>query len=402
MGRHLVLGLGGTVDHELWWEPTIVQGLVDSWGVSSADLEHGESLTTRRDALVALVRFIAHGSGGERYVADREELLAFSAGFRHTVTLGGTPVRAAICLARTGFSSTVHLTSTSEEVRRLLPREVSAVSSAQRDSVDPHVIVQYPEGAGVRLVDGAEVRSRRPNRVILVNDEPNELMRLSPDLRAELAQASAFLISGFNTMKSASLLEDRLNELREMMGALPAGTPVVYEDAGFHDPRLRAVILEAMPCLAAVHSMNEDEAQEYLGRDVDLEDAESVAAMMRDLCGLIGSATVVVHTARFAAVAGADAAHLRAAAEQGCAMAGTRFAVGDSMTVADLARVTAGPRDPIGCALAAAPAVQRSGVLIAPSFDVRTAAPTTIGLGDSFVGGVMRALAESGRPAPQR
>jgi len=394
MGRRLVLGLGGTVDHELRWEPAVVQGLVDSWGITSADLEREEPLATRRDALVALVRFLARNSGGERYVADRDELLAFSAGFHHEVTLGGTPVRAAICLARTGFPSTVHLTSISEEVRRLLPREVSAVSSAEQDSVDPHVIVQYPEGACVRLADGPAVRADRPNRVILVNDAPNELMRLSPNLRAELAEASAFLIAGFNTMKSAPLLQARLDELGDMMGALPAGTPVVYEDAGFHAPALRRVILAAIPHLAAVHSMNEDEAQEYVGHRVDLEDAASVVALMHELEGLVHTATIVVHTAHFAAVIGADASRLQGAAERGCALASTRFLCGDAMTLADLERVSAGPPDPIGRDLADNVIVRRSAVRIAPSVDVRTSTPTTIGLGDSFIGGVMRALAE--------
>ena len=34
-------------------------------------------------------------------------------------------------------------------------------------------------------------------------------------------------------------------------------------------------------------------------------------------------------------------------------------------------------------------------MLIAPGYDVRTAAPTTIGLGDAFIGGVMAHLAAS-------
>ena len=39
---------------------------------------------------------------------------------------------------------------------------------------------------------------------------------------------------------------------------------------------------------------------------------------------------------------------------------------------------------------------RRAGVLIVPGYDVRTAAPTTIGLGDAFIGGVMAHLAASG------
>ena len=56
-------------------------------------------------------------------------------------------------------------------------------------------------------------------------------------------------------------------------------------------------------------------------------------------------------------------------------------------------------------ALAGAPAVRRTGVLIAPSYEVRASTPTTIGLGDAFIGGVMAHLAAvtregAGRPKP--
>ena len=47
--------------------------------------------------------------------------------------------------------------------------------------------------------------------------------------------------------------------------------------AGFHDEAMRAVVLEVMPSLASVHSLNEDEARHYLGRQVDLTDPQEVA-----------------------------------------------------------------------------------------------------------------------------
>lgn len=398
MSGHLVLGLGGTVDHELRWDQGVVQGLVDTADIGSAELEREGPLATQRDVLVALLRFVARSAGGERHVTDKRALRAFEAHFTYEVTLGGTCVRSAICLAKIGFRSTVHLVSTSDEVRQLLPPEVSIVSSADRDTVDPHLIVQYPKGTHVRLSDGVEVRSTRPNRVILVNDEPNELMRLSPDLPGVLSEADAFLISGLNTMKSSTLLRGRLLELKGMMAGMAQGVPVVYEDAGFHNPPLRSIVLELIPDIVAVHSLNEDEAQDYIGRNVDLERAESLVSMMGELRGLLRASTIVVHTSHYVAVMGADAARMRLAAEEGCVMAGARFLRGDAITETDLRRVASEPLDPLGKALARDSAVCRAGILIAPSREVRTTLPTTIGLGDSFMGGFMKALVVRGSP----
>ena len=86
-------------------------------------------------------------------------------------------------------------------------------------------------------------------------------------------------------------------------------------------------------------------------------------------------------------------------------MASTRFVNGDRYGRAEYDAVAVSPREPVGLALAAAPELRRAGVLIAPGYDARTSSPTTIGLGDAFIGGVMahlaaraRAVASEGEP----
>ena len=396
MTGRIVLGLGGTVDYELEWDAEAFQRLVDGYGIRLAEVEDDppSAVPGGRGIVLAVLRSMRRGRGCECYVEDKSHLLAFDARFHHRVTLGGTGVRAALAMSRLGVASTVHLVSISDEVRRGLPQEVAHLCSAEEDSLDPHVIVQYPHGAAVRLVDGTVVAGR-PNRVILVNDEPNERMVLSRGLPAALRQASAVLVSGLNTMKKAADLRARLAELAGMLRGVPQGVPVVYEDAGFHDEAMRAVVLEVMPSLASVHSLNEDEARHYLGRQVDLTDPQEVAAMMRGLKGILGAPTVMVHTSRYAACIGAQAGLYRDAARAGCLLASTRFAHGDRYGRAEYDAVAVSPREPVGIALAGAPGLGRAGVLIAPGYDVRAATPTTIGLGDAFIGGVMAHLAAS-------
>lgn len=396
MRGRIVLGLGGTVDYELEWDAEAFQRLVDEYGIHLAEVEGDPPpvVADERGMALAVLRSMRWARGCEHYVEDASRLLAFGARFRHRVTLGGTCVRAALAMSRIGVGATVHLVSISEEVRRRLPEGVSWLCSAEEDSLDPHVIVQYPRGAAVHLADGAVVAAR-PNRVILVNDEPNEHMVLSRELPAALSRASAVLISGLNTMKSADELRSRLAELAGMLDAVPPGAPVVYEDAGFHDEAMRAPVLEVVPSLADVHSLNEDEARHYLGHQVDLASPEAVAAMMGALQEILGTPTVMVHTSRYAACIGAEAGLCREAAQAGCLLASTRFAHGDRYGRAEYDAVAVSPREPVGIALAGAPGLGRAGVLIAPGYDVRAATPTTIGLGDAFIGGVMAHLAAS-------
>ncbi|MDO4901180.1 ADP-dependent glucokinase/phosphofructokinase [Actinomyces sp.] len=396
MAGRIVLGLGGTVDYELVWDARMFQELVDGHGICLAEV--GEAAPSRvggeRGIVLTVLRYMRRGEGGECYVADKRALLAFADRFAYEVTLGGTCVRAALAMDRIGVASTVHLVSINEHVRRLLPDRVGWVCSAQADSLDPHVIVQYPVGAVVHLTDG-EVTARRPNRVIAVNDAPNERLRLSAELPRLLAAAQVVLISGFNTMKSAAELRVRLAEVEAALAAVAPGAVVVYEDAGFHDGALREVVLETTARLVHLHSLNEDEAQQYLGRTVDLADAGQVTVMMSELHRWLGAPAVMVHTSRYAAVVGERASLLRAAAEAGCLMASTRFLHGDRYGMEEYGAVARAPRDEIGIRLTASPEASRAGVLIAPGFDVRTDSPTTIGLGDAFIGGVVAHLARA-------
>lgn len=394
MSGQIVLGLGGTVDYELSWQADVLQELVDQLGIRRVELEDPPPTAVRglREAVVAILRSMRHGVGCECYVADPATLEDLASRLRRTVTLGGTCVRAALALDRLGVASTVHLVSVSQEVRRLLPERVERVCSAQGDSLDPHVIVQYPRGARLLLADGV-VRAARPNRVILVNDEPNELMRLAPELGALAAGARALLVSGFNTMKSPDLLRQRLAELGRVLAGVRPGATVVYEDAGFHDNTMRGIVLESVPSLAHVHSLNEDEAQLYLGRSVDLSSPVQVADMMGALRQVLGTPAVLVHTSGYAAVVGQDVERLAAAAEAGCLMASTRYRYGDAYGRAEYDVVRGAARNARGLHLAGAAELARAGVLVVPAYEVPTDRATTIGLGDAFIGGVMGALA---------
>jgi sugar/nucleoside kinase (ribokinase family) len=392
----LVLGLGGTVDYEIAWDAAGLGALARELDVRRADLVTTDPIDDERGLLISILAFAASGTGGERFVASSEIIERFAGRFTTAVTLGGTGVRAGIALDRLGIPTVQHLVSVDDNVRRLLPASMTVVSSAEHDTLDPHLIVQYPGGSVVELPDGP-VLTPGANRLIFANDPPNRRMALAHDLPAALAGAGVFLVSGFNTMQDPALLDRRLEELRAAMQHLPEGAVVYYEDAGFYVREFSERIRVRLGSRIDVHGMNEDELQEYVGRTVDLLDPDDVIAALRDIQRLLAAPTVVVHTRWWAVAVGATATRYRDALESAVRLAATRYRVGDGFVPADLDDTATLPRHSDGRAVAAAVEAALAGAVALAAFDLEVATPTTVGLGDTFVGGFLHALAPGGR-----
>jgi len=388
--RRLVLGLGGTVDYELTWDSAVLERLALEHRLRRHELTTTAPITDERSLLVAILAFVASGVGAERLVSSSEAVTGFASHFDFTVTLGGTGVRAGLVLDRLGIPSTQHLVSIDDNVRRLLPASMSYVSSATHDTLDPHLIVQYPAGARIRLVDG-EVISPSPNRLIFANDPPNREMRLSDDLPDALASAPVFLVSGFNTMTDRELLDTRLTELLDAMRSLPDDALVYYEDAGFYDRTFAATVRERLLARIDVYGMNEDELQEYLGRTISLLDASEVVRALDDIRTIIPAPVIVVHTRYWAIAIGADAGRHRAALESAVRAAATRYRLGDDFTADDAERTSGMARHRGGEAVVRAVESAVTGAVGVAAHALDVPHPTTVGLGDTFVGGFLAA-----------
>jgi ADP-dependent phosphofructokinase/glucokinase len=393
MSTRFVLGMGGTVDYEIRWDPGVLERLAVEHGIGPDDLDLTTPVDSVRDLVRSLLAFVRDGVGGERFVASSDIVEAMASRFDKAVTLGGTCIRAAIAMDVLGVPSTVHLVSIDDNVRRLLPATVDHVSSATGDTLDPHLIVQYPAGARVHVAE-AELVAPRPNRIIYANDPPHRELRIAEDLAAALASADVFLLSSFNVIQDPATLEDRLARVREAMLSLPPDALVMFEDAGYHVPALSTRVRDEMAGVVDVYSLNEDELQAYLGRRVDLLDAPSIANAVEELRALIPAPTLVVHTQHWALALGERGATLGPALRGGIVMASTRYRLGDGFTADDYAATAALPPGEVGATVAAEVArLLGPGATVIPSLDLTAVpAPTTIGLGDTFVGGFLAAL----------
>jgi ADP-dependent phosphofructokinase/glucokinase len=389
----VLLGLGGCIDYELKLTAGVLEQLITGYAVAAAELTSPAAVTTERDLLVSILGYVARGGGGEHFVASAPALAAFAGRFPHRTTLGGTSVRAGLLLSRLGVPSTLHLVSVNDTVRRLLPAGTDYVSSGTEDTFHPHLIVQYDRGLRIRAGD-LDLTAPFPNRLIYVNDPANSALLLTTDLGNRLGQAQIFLISGFNAMRDEAELDRRLAELRAHMRQLPPAAITYFEDAAYHEPAFSHRVREALLDRIDVYGLNEDELQSYLGRPVDLLSAPDVAAALTAVRALIPGPVLVLHTRYWALALGAHAAQWAGALDTGTVMAATRYCHGDDFTDADVDRLRGRPRRPESVAFGVALRAELGDTVhCVPGFELDAENPTTVGLGDTFVGGFLAAVA---------
>ena len=392
MGEHIALGLGNNTDYEIKWNSRVFERYISELGITRSELNANIAIASVRDLIVSILGFMASGSGGERFVNTAEIVETFAKRFENKITIGGTSVRAAIAMRKLGYRFALHLVTMNDSVRRLIPADSSWVCSNQNDSVYPHLIVQFTPGTEVRAGD-IYIAATRANRIIYNNDLDNTILELNPKFAGLISDARVLLISGFNAMRDGSLLADRLRTLKQIMTSLPRDAIVYYEDACFHIAEFSVQVREALIESINIYSLNEDELQHYVGRQISLLDPGSVGQALRDVQRLLPVQLIVVHTRYWALAYGDRACDYEEALKGGIAMATTRLRLGDDFTEGDYRETTRLPLEREGIAFAEKLQASLGNIVCClPSRQVSQSNVTTIGLGDAFVGGFLPAL----------
>ncbi len=394
MAAQVVLGLGGCIDYELSLSAATLGELIDEYGIDRSELTGPGPISSERDLLISVLRYLATGGGGEHFVASTAIIDAFSSRFTTKVAVGGTSVRAGIVMSRLGVPSTLHLVSVNDHVRALLPPDSTFISSGGHDTLYPHLIVQYGRNLRVRARD-VDIRTPFPNRIIYVNDPANENLVVSDHLGELLRSADVFLISGLNAVRDPDVLDRRLLALRRHMGRLPAGAVVYFEDAAYHEPSFSRRVITALEGLVDIHGLNEDEMRAHVGHPVDLLSVSEVEHALADLRTVIRAPVIVVHTQFWSLAVGDGAETYGPLLDAGMSVATARYAYGDACADEQYAEIAARP-DRTDAALFATELQARMGGVVCcrPGREVDVFQPTTVGLGDAFVGGFLAAVAK--------
>lgn len=392
MKAKIALGFGNNIDYEIAWDSWVIENLINHYNIRAEEISDNRDIKCERELIISILNFLRSGSGGERFVADSAMIERFAQNFAIKTTLGGTSVRAAVAMRKLGYIPALHLATTNNHVRRLIPQDSPYVCSNPQDSLYPHLIVQFGKGTRVRAGD-IDICTDRPNRIIYHHDEDNIAMRLNEGFADMITEAKVLLVSGFNAMQSRELLVSRLESLLRIMRKLPQDALVYYEDASFYDPSLSRLIHSRLANRISVFGLNEDELQSYLGRKLDLLDAFQIKEALEALQKLIPVPIIVVHSMYWALAYGKNALRFENALKGGVTMATTRFRYGDDFTVENYREIANLPPNQEGARLSdALKGLLGSRICCVPVPQVDQSNATTVGLGDAFVGGFLPAL----------
>ena len=139
--------------------------------------------------------------------------------------------------------------------------------------------------------------------------------------------------------------------------------------------------------------------QSYLGYGVNLLSVTEVARALTLLQALIPAPTLVVHTKYWAAALGERAGEYAGPLNTAIVIASTRYSYGDEYTDQHVDLIRSRPRRPEALEFAAALEGRMGRVVrCLPGFNLDVAEPTTVGLGDTFVGGFLAAASQKKAP----
>lgn len=383
----VALGFTNTLDYEMEWDAAYVQALIDKSRVEAGDVREYAAIGTMRQLLGSFLYHFRRGTGLGAYVEEEALLHEVLSGAKSRLTLGGTAVRAAQALSALGHDTLLHLVSQNPETLERLPRDAEWVCSRDTVSRSPHLTIQFPMGARLS-VGGERLTAPSSNRVIYTRDEDNARLAIAPAFFERADGCRLMVLSSFDIVQDRAVLLNRLSAVRRGLSGMRRRCAVFYEDAHFTHPEFPPLIRDALLPLIDVYSMNEDEFSRYVGGPVDLLSAGEVAEALGRLSAEIPVPCLVVHSRHWALGYGPLAREVRGALEQGVAVAGTRYRLGDGWTPGDVARTRSMPIQKKAAQFARGLEALLPGMAAClPAYDLHPLSATTIGLGDSFVGG---------------
>ena len=396
MSQSIALGFQNTVDFELEWNPGVVESMIREYDIRQKHIRPIQHLSTERDILIVLLYYMANGIGAEHITDSSRITRVFASRFHYKVTLGGTAVRAAIALSMIGYPSIVHACSNNHYFRELLPKNVAYRSSVPDEGEDfnPHVIVQFPVGATVRAND-ISIVCHRPNRVIFAYDPPSVVLVIDPDFGHDVRDAGVFVAASFNAIKKEDIARKRLSTAVEIIRQLPADCTILMEDGCFEHPAIRAIVTEVIASHLRIFSMNEDELQDRFGRRIDILNPHAVAEAVTAVAEQIHVPCLICHSAFWALAFGSNPLARKDALQGGIDMASTRFRCGDRFSLEDYRKTSRLRRCTEGVDFSAkiTRILGADRVCCIAGWDLQfVSAPTTIGLGDAFIGGMLPRL----------
>lgn len=393
MRNYIAAGFQNTVDFELNWDASVLETLISQYKITSSEISAEKEIHSERDLIIVLLAHMMSGSGSECLADSSCITRAFASHFKHQITLGGTAVRAAMAIEKTGYRSSIHVCSLNHYFRSLIPKAINWTASVpdEGDDFHPHVIIQYPAHSRIKAMD-IDFETSRANRVIFTHDPPSMLLRITDSFIQKLKHTRVLLIASYNIIQDEEILKNRLEHTIRIINSLPSPHTVIMEDGCFKNPHMRRTVTETLSGYIDIFSINEDELQDRFGRKINLSDPVQTANAVRTVYSKLHVPTLICHSSRWTLAYGNITENIRSAIKSGILMAATRFRLGNDYDESDYEETEHLPDSREGKIFSEyiSRRFQNEPFLCLPGKDLSfVQAPTTIGLGDSFAGGML-------------
>lgn len=360
---------------------------------------------------LGIAQTIAAGDGADLVIRDKRITAWLLERMNGRKQIGGTGVQAASTLATLGFPVLVHLTGRSpEQIAALAGRARMVVGTP--DGLAPVEDVSNPDdptmwhpalefAAGLRSPMVGSPVAPASNRVLVGYDPVNCDFQIDSGFAAILNDSTvdigALLVSGFSQLHEAGprerVLDDAADALRQWRGARPA-LFIHLELGAMPDFAMVAAVVAALHPYVTSLGMNIDELREFLAvHDMTMAaPGPDLVAQMRQLQRRYPTPRLSVHTREFClTLTEGNPDQERDALLFASLTAATRSRIAAFPTLDDLATtLTDGSINRDGLELVAAVAAE-PGVVATPGIAF-TGPAATVGLGDSFTGGLLAML----------
>ncbi len=239
------------------------------------DMKPPNMIKTIKELLHTLVYYAANGIGGE---ADIEDIDLIKNNFMVKNGMGGTAVQAALALSEVGCPSVVHLTDDSKEVCDMLQtpfiytvaqngERIPAKYVKQTKEQEVHCIVQFKKGDLILLKD-QRIAIPVSNRVILTKITVNGKVPFSDAyfqyVEKNAQKIGSNVLSSFNSIQEKEILMERLQYIKKHVKIYKENNPngiVYFEDAHYHNKEIRKACIETIYSSCDIISLNEEELE---------------------------------------------------------------------------------------------------------------------------------------------
>ncbi|MFV0362551.1 MAG: ADP-dependent glucokinase/phosphofructokinase [Suipraeoptans sp.] len=409
------LGYTSNLDYLCEFDVKVLNTLVKEYlpGCTYKEMRAYHKIHSLEELLQTMVFYCGHGIGGE---AEMEDITMVEKLYQWSLGMGGTATQAAMALAAIGCSSVVHLTDDSKEVCDILNSPyiytvseegelIHTVDVQQKTEQEVHCIIQFKKGDKLEIGD-KRIEIPISNRLILTKMTVNITVPFSePYFQYVEEQAEHFVsnvLSSFNEISDLGLLEQRIEYLREHLRVYRKNNSkgiVFFEDAHYHDYKIRKSCIESLYPLVDILSLNEEELGYTLKmyeREICWDDITSCVEGMKYIRDRLGIRKgLIVHTKDYAMYVGEPLnADIESGLVYGNLLATAKASSGWYGTIDEIRKVVELALSPEGVRKREAlqQSIYREEAVLVPSKYIDQPR-YTIGLGDSFVAGVQLCFA---------